>query len=408
MLEDDSIESDLSTMWLSKGVLKAETESLIVAAQDQALNTRYRERKIHKQLVNEFRLWSKRLHNLENIYSQLKDPRIKTMTSILQLTNSAYLPCFKSLFKGVVAAVHEANEINSCIKVLVLQVNRFDEIEDFLEAEKQLPAIMHTLCLIWAHCKYFNSSSKLINILFLISNMLITKARKYLNPATLFQIDLEETAPIIAKTIQVLYNFKKLFEFCRRNLHTYFPKNTNHVSWLFDWDTVFKRFNSFIQRLEQLQILFSTSIEYNKLEKVEIGGVLGRHLSGKVNKMFLEFQLIIRRFQQLTYDPTDIDDHAFVIDYSSFLGRVVDIDRRLASILNQAVSNCHNLQQFLKLMYVVGTLMERPIIFDEIIPKCTLAIDMLSEELDDCLVSSDSFYLKIPLKIPAREESSHK
>lgn len=59
-------------------------------------------------------------------------------------------------------------------------------------------------------------------------------------------------------------------------------------------------------------------------------------------------------------------------------------------------------------MYVVGTLMERPIIFDEIIPKCTLAIDMLNEELDDCLVSSGSYYLKIPLKIPAREGSSHK
>ena len=52
MLENDSIESNLSTIWLSKGVLKAETESLIVAAQDQALNTRYRERKIHKKHVN--------------------------------------------------------------------------------------------------------------------------------------------------------------------------------------------------------------------------------------------------------------------------------------------------------------------------------------------------------------------
>ena len=52
MLESDSIESNLSTMWLSKGILKGETESLIVAAQDQALNTRYRERKIHKKHVN--------------------------------------------------------------------------------------------------------------------------------------------------------------------------------------------------------------------------------------------------------------------------------------------------------------------------------------------------------------------
>ena len=47
LLEEDRVESTLSTMWLSKGALKGETESLIAAAQDQALNTRYRDRKIH-------------------------------------------------------------------------------------------------------------------------------------------------------------------------------------------------------------------------------------------------------------------------------------------------------------------------------------------------------------------------
>lgn len=47
LLEGEPVASNLSTMWLSKGVLKGETESLITAAQDQALNTRYRDRKIH-------------------------------------------------------------------------------------------------------------------------------------------------------------------------------------------------------------------------------------------------------------------------------------------------------------------------------------------------------------------------
>jgi hypothetical protein len=41
-------------LWLSKGDLKAETESEIVAAQDQALQTKYHATKIlqQKQIVN--------------------------------------------------------------------------------------------------------------------------------------------------------------------------------------------------------------------------------------------------------------------------------------------------------------------------------------------------------------------
>lgn len=33
----------------------------------------------------------------------MKDPRVKKMVSLLELTESPYLPCFKTLFKNVVA-----------------------------------------------------------------------------------------------------------------------------------------------------------------------------------------------------------------------------------------------------------------------------------------------------------------
>lgn len=44
-----------------------------------------------------------RLRNLEGIYSQLRDPRVKRMAHYLEDTRSVYLSCFKTMLTNVVA-----------------------------------------------------------------------------------------------------------------------------------------------------------------------------------------------------------------------------------------------------------------------------------------------------------------
>jgi hypothetical protein len=54
-------------------------------------------------LATEIDFWNSRLKNLESIYDQLRDQRVKKMASILELTDSAYFPCFKTQFRDIVA-----------------------------------------------------------------------------------------------------------------------------------------------------------------------------------------------------------------------------------------------------------------------------------------------------------------
>ena len=49
---------------------------------------------------------------------QMKNTTTKNMASILNQTDSAYYPCFKSMFRNVVAAMNEALDISLHLKPL--------------------------------------------------------------------------------------------------------------------------------------------------------------------------------------------------------------------------------------------------------------------------------------------------
>ena len=53
--------------------------------------------------ILEVDFWNSRLSNLEYIYEQLRDERVRKMAIILEKTDSAYYPCFRTLFQNIVA-----------------------------------------------------------------------------------------------------------------------------------------------------------------------------------------------------------------------------------------------------------------------------------------------------------------
>lgn len=53
----------------------------------------------------EINFWNSRLKNLTYIYEQLRHEKVRSMAMILEYTDSAYFPCFKTLFKNVVSGM---------------------------------------------------------------------------------------------------------------------------------------------------------------------------------------------------------------------------------------------------------------------------------------------------------------
>ena len=56
------------------------------------------------------------------------------------------------------------------------------------------------------------------------------------------------------------------------------------------------------------QDLVETTIEFNRLEKIEIGGMKGKALSKQVENLFVEFTEFVTIFQNITYNCLDIKE----------------------------------------------------------------------------------------------------
>lgn len=298
-----------------------------------------------KFIVLEIDFWNLRSKNLQYIYQQLREPRIKSMAHILEKTNSAYYSCYKTLFKNVVLSLAETKDICLHLSPLRKHISLLEETE-FNECGPFLAPLMHVLCLIWSNSSYYNEN-KLIVLLKQVCNLLIQQAKKFLDPTTLFHSDVDEAMQRVMSCIKVLQQFQNVFEFYRENIHK-FTRNGQLQPWNFHPNVIFSRYNAFVDRLQIIGWFFNTVLEFSKLERVEIGGMRGKILSARVSAVSAEFHHHISAFSGKSYDVLDPDESSFAKELDLFKQKTYEMDMKLSAILCQAFEDCANLESIYK------------------------------------------------------------
>ncbi|XP_033341681.2 dynein heavy chain at 93AB [Megalopta genalis] len=324
----------------------------------------------------ELEYWAAKLANLRYIYDQLQEDRVKKMASILELTDSAYYPCFRTLFDNVVSSMAEAKEISLYLSPLARCFKAVEEVE-FSEAKPLMATLIHSLGLAWSKSSHYQSSSKVIIMLRQICNLLIQEARRFLDPSSIFQSDVDEALQRVQMSRGVLEEFRRQFEL-RKNMPALKP---NAPPWTFNSSAVFQRLDAFLRRLADIEWLFNTVMEFSKLEKIEIGGILGRSLSSRIINVYKEFQQLFVSFTVRANDALEPDDECFSVDCQKFNKAITDLDSKLAAILCQAFDDCGNLESVFKLINIAGSVLDRPVISKQFTDRYTRILDLLNVEL---------------------------
>ena len=100
---------------------------------------------------------------------------------------------------------------------------------------------------------------------------------------------------------------------------------------------IFERLDSFMERLQILMDFFVTTVQFQKLERIEIGGLRGKALSHSVAKVLAEFKDLYTVFTIRTYDCLDPEEIGFIEDYKEFNEGIISLDRKLAATLSRAL-----------------------------------------------------------------------
>lgn len=330
----------------------------------------------------EVEFWNARLKNLECIFDQLRDPRVKKMALYLQLTESTYLTCFKNTFQSVVAGVLEAKDICLYLKPMKIHFERFQDNE-FLDNEIYIRPLAHCLGLLWGNSRYYCTNPKIITLLREVANMLILATVNQLDPSSIFQGEAEDMYQKVEKCIEQLELFRKAFDEVRANILSYFKSdNMEPKPWTFHPRSVFQRLIDFLERLRLLNSILGSALEFQKLEKVEIGGIKGRLLSQKIEEILDEFNQAYLHFANIQYDLLEPEEKAIIKDNEIYMKKCDDLDQRLAAIFEQVFDDCHNMESVFKFINIAGTLIERPAIDAVLSLKYGKIITLFNQELD--------------------------
>ncbi|XP_055849033.1 dynein beta chain, ciliary [Episyrphus balteatus] len=327
-----------------------------------------------ENLIN---FWEARLENLENLVDQLGDIRIKTIGFVLEKINSVFEMSFRSIVEKIMEALVEARDIKLYLSPLKKIVDRF-ETNDLNETTKDIRPLLLNIGLVWANSKYFHTVDNMSLLFILVNNTLIDCASRTIEPDAIFQGDVDEAHNRVNLVIGHLEHYRKIYHECRSDLLK-FKQNTefNSQDWTWQLDTIFSRFDAFIERLHKMNEIFTIGISFNKLEKITIGGLKGRSISHSVDVILEEYNTAYREWGNIAFNAldTDPDKQDFTKEKEKFDTKAEILERRLAFLFEQAFEDCRELK-------ICGSLLNRPIIKEQLENQFVSFVEDFNNELD--------------------------
>lgn len=98
-------------------------------------------------------------------------------------------------------------------------------------------------------------------------------------------------------------------------------------------------------------------IDYQKLEKVEVGGLMGRWFNQIIENVYIRFSKFMEKMNSISYDPLDLfneeNNSLFLEDYNFHLIMSNDIDNRLATVSKMCFEKGDDLMSIHKVNFSV-------------------------------------------------------
>jgi dynein axonemal heavy chain len=336
----------------------------------------------HPGPLAELKFWKSKATDLTALHAQLTSPEMDSFMTALTEVKSPFAQEFGAILERVKVAADEATENSKLLESLRPNFIRLAEELDYDNIENLFVPIMHTMLLIWKYSNTYNTRSHLTTLIQECCNELIRQSQKNLSGESIFRYiedeNVSEAVHIIKKVVSVCEKFKATFDKYRRRASVLLKDNR---SWDASRDTLFVRLDGFLERCQDMLEFTSMVQEFNKLERIFVGGTKGQSLTATTRQIHSEFAQCVELFQSLPYDIMDITQTAFDDDFYQFRCQIKDLERRVASVIVSAFDDAATTDSRFKLFETFDGLLERPIVKDEVDKRRASFIEAYGEDL---------------------------
>lgn len=331
----------------------------------------------------EILFWKSKSENLNGIFDQLQSAKVRRVLKVLDKSKSTYNAPFAKLCKEVFYARAEAANITKFLSALSVWCDFFIKERDFGNVEKYFQPIMHVILLVWKSSPYYNTPSRLVVLLREICNSLIVHILDFLSPDSLLDLICAEDSTVALKmletTIVCIGRFKAAyFEYKEKSILDC-PDNP----WRMQNNAVFVRLDAFLERCHDVLEMAETIAEFNKLARTEVGGTKGRVLSTSVGNIFADFSAAVDCIRVVGKGLLDLENKGFDEAFYEFRTRMKELDRRLGSVIAQALDDACTVNGKFRVLETFDSLVLRPIVADELEKKHASIVSAVRSDIEE-------------------------
>ena len=99
-----------------------------------------------------------------------------------------------------------------------------------------------------------------------------------------------------------------------------------------------------------MRSLLETIVQFQRLERIEIGGTKGDMLSASVIHLYGLFMEEVKVFSTITYDCFNINDNSFDHDFDKFAKWISESEIQIGSVVAQGLADCVSVEAAFKLL----------------------------------------------------------
>ena len=138
----------------------------------------------------------------------------------------------------------------------------------------------------------------------MIGNDVIANGMSYAEGEKIFEMEPPEAIEKIKTTIEVCVQLQRAYLDAKQEVALECKANP----WKVQSTALFGRVDSFVERCTDVQDVIETVHQFQRLEKIEIGGTKGRALTSSVIQVYADFKEALSVFLAIEYDVFALEE----------------------------------------------------------------------------------------------------